>query len=352
MSDLFIADATERDQRRNELIDIIRNAEQLEKQQFDRIKQILEGSPSDWKIANTKKKDGTSILMMAARQGFSKLVQYLLEQGSHVTSVNRDHSDALMFACVSGKKDIIEPILLAKADVNFKNKIGCTALMAAAERGHDKIVQMLVTEYKADIHQQMKNGANALIYAIVGKSRESVDCLIQARANLNHTLKDGSTPLTIAAERNVVDIVSLLIRQGANVNHQRSKTGDTALHMACNAQSRPVAAALINGKADVHACDKNGRTPLMYAVTSPDLVQDLLKAGADINFPDDGGNTALMYACAQSSSPVVLMSLVSAKADVEFKNERNETALTIAQQLNKHDVVNLLNYKIKGTRRR
>eukprot|EP00461_Guttulinopsis_vulgaris_P000656 UN00656 len=85
----------------------------------------------------------------------------------------------------------------------------------------------------------------------------------------------------------------------------------------------------------------------MFAVTSPELVQDLLKAGADINFPDDGGNTALMFACAQSSSPVVLMSLVSAKADVEFKNERNETALTIAQALNKTDVVNLLNYKLK-----
>eukprot|EP00461_Guttulinopsis_vulgaris_P004367 UN04369 len=101
------ADHNEHELRSAELIEIIRQAETLEKQQFDRIKQIIEGAPPHWRIANTKKKDGTSILMMAARQGLSKLVQYLLEQGSHVTSVNRNHSDALMFACISGKKILL-----------------------------------------------------------------------------------------------------------------------------------------------------------------------------------------------------------------------------------------------------
>jgi serine/threonine-protein phosphatase 6 regulatory ankyrin repeat subunit B len=287
--------------------------------------------------------------MIAARQGLSKLVQYFLEQGSHVSSVNRDHCDALMFACVSGKTDIVEPILLAKANVNFKNKTGITAVMVAAERGHDKIVKLLIHDYKANIDHKMKNGATALTFAISGKHPECVELLLAAKADANEALKDGTTPLMIASERNHPGIVQLLLTSGANFNATRGKTGETALHIACNVQggAKTTVQRLIDAKADVHACDSDGRTALMYGVVFPEVAQSLLNAHADINTPDDGGNTALMYACAQAAPVVSLLNLVSAKADVEVKNERGETALSIATALGKVDSINLLTFRLK-----
>jgi serine/threonine-protein phosphatase 6 regulatory ankyrin repeat subunit B len=335
--------------RKRELVDLIRANETLEKADFDKIQSIIEGSPQEWRLANTKKKDGTSILMIAARQGLSKLVTYLLDQGAHVSSVNRDHSDALMFACVSGKKDIVEQILLAKADCNFTNRQGVSALMVAAERGHEKIVQLLLEEYKVDFNKKMKNGATALTFAISSKHPEIVDLLITAKADVNQAMKDGTTPLMLAAERNHPGIVQTLLNCGALVTATRNQTQETALHIAAHVQggAKLTVQRLLDSKADVHACDVDGRQPLMYAVVNVEITKILLASGADVNAPDDGGNTPLMYACAQTAPPVSILGLIAGKADVEVKNERGETALSLANALGRTEYVNLFNYYTK-----
>lgn len=339
----------EQSAKKQELIELIRGAESNDKEVLSQVRTILENSPAEWRLANTKKKDGTSILMIAARQGLSRLVQYLLEQDARVSSVNRDHCDALMFACISGKRDIIEPILLKKANVDFRSKAGISAVMVAADRGHDKILKLLIDEYHAGFDHKMKNGANALTFAISAKHLDCVEFLLSAKADPNEALKDGTTPIMIAAERNHPAMIQLLIKNGANVNSTRGKTQETPLHMACGVQGGAKAAVqrLLEAKADVHACDVDGRTPLMYSVISPDVAQGLLAASADVNAPDDGGNTALMYACAQNTPPVSVLNLISARANVEVKNERGETALSIAAALNKPDMVNMLTYRIK-----
>ena len=148
------------------------------------------------------------------------------------------------------------------------------------------------------------------------RSAEAARLLLVAGANVEYEYQsDDNTmygmPLHFAAEYGRDGVVAQLISVGANVNC-RNCFGQTPLHLAT---SLACVRILISAKADIHALDDGGYTPLLAACLRPvEIVDALLREGADIDHVPQNGVTALYTACDYSQYATAML-LLSSGAD-------------------------------------
>ena len=97
-------------------------------------------------------------------------------------------------------------------------------------------------------------------------------------------------------------MITKALDDGANVNAVSSTSGSTALHLVTavgrpydNGKLLPIADLLISRGANVNLQNRDGMTPLMWAVLAGniEMMKRLLDAGADITIKHSNGQTAL-----------------------------------------------------------
>ena len=106
---------------------------------------------------------------------------------------------------------------------------------------------------------------------------EAVKQHLAAGADVN-AKGGGTTPLLVAVYGGHKEIAKLLITKGADVNARQGNLGLTPLHLAAN--NREIAELLIANGAHVNAKDKDGDTPLNFAIGRPQTAILLRKHGA------------------------------------------------------------------------
>lgn len=122
--------------------------------------------------------------------------------------------------------------------------------------------------------------------------------LLKSGANFEARDGDGHTALSFAI-KNRKDVASeLLLLYGANPNAQVGRHNHSILHFMSTSWSifsKDIFKWLLIAGADIEIKDKNGMTPLLFAVArgNSSAVSLLLKYGADIHAEDGKGNTAL-----------------------------------------------------------
>jgi len=115
--------------------------------------------------------------------------------------------------------------------------------------------------------------------------------------------------------------------------------GDTALHMAAAAFSRPMAELLVSHGADCRAKNRRGAAPLHYAADAnhwepkaqADVIEYLTSIGADPNAVDKAGVAPLHRAVRTRSSPAV-RALLKSGANPTQPNKSGSTPLHLAVQ--------------------
>ena len=108
---------------------------------------------------------------------------------------------------------------------------------------------------------------------------EVIDALIKSGADLEAKDKRGRTALMSAVQSRNTDAVKALLAGGANVD-TRDEVQATALFRASGPFGNVmVVGSLLNAGAEVNVSDKNGMTPLMWAVRFGDAPR--VKALAD-----------------------------------------------------------------------
>ena len=158
--------------------------------------------------------------------------------------------------------------------------------------------------------------------------------LIQAGAGLERKNKHGKTPLFAAAEFNNINALRLLILAGANVNTP-SNIGMSPCHINIrNADTPDALTMLINARGvDINAADRNGATPLHWAIHKEKNAFIELLLGAptiDINKVDANGATPC-YLAAHYGYTSALSLLIRADADVnKARTDNGETPVFIA----------------------
>lgn len=171
-------------------------------------------------------------------------------------------------------------------------------LMYAAQCNSDVRIIKDLLDKKADINKKNKNEWTALMYAARYNPNPMIaDYLLLSGADASPN-SAGLTPVMLAASSGHTDVLAAVLKRTDAVNAQ-TKEGKTAIMYACETQQLiPIIRCLQENFADINLKDQNGKTALMYALQTYqtiDVPALLITAGADCTGADNTGKTVKEY---------------------------------------------------------
>jgi ankyrin repeat protein len=206
---------------------------------------------------------GGTPLCVAAATGNVKAAETLIAKGADVDYLH-DCLNPLMAAAKAGHADMARLLIEKGADVDIQsNPTGVFPLRLAAESGGGDVVKALL-DAKADTSLADASGNTALYWAVRGGRRETAKLILESP---DFTLGDDvDNIIALAMARGYIDLVKDICAKGADPN---SEYGQIPLLSWAIAQGYEEGVkALIDAGADLNKPDKDGATPLDYALRS------------------------------------------------------------------------------------
>ena len=310
---------------------------------------------------------GWPLLHRVANHGdYPDIAQLLLDHGADPTlqTMGIDDGDftALYWAAEFGRPKMIELFLERdEADKLFEKKHYDYALSTAAKHGNTKAVAMLLEHDRADPAFVDSWGRSVLLYAASTGNSAIVRLLLDRGAHPAVADKDGNTPIFEAVKHHRKEVVELLGKHKEVNVSARNKEGMTLLHEASDlevmemllgefkanpsvqdsrgltplhlARGEPRVTLLLKHGADPTMGNKDGETPLFFAVTNKYngkmIMLPFLEDGRSINVANKHGITPLHRAAKEKAEPEALM-LLNYKADPDTLDNNGQTPLLIA----------------------
>uniref|UniRef100_A0A8C3F0J8 Uncharacterized protein n=1 Tax=Corvus moneduloides TaxID=1196302 RepID=A0A8C3F0J8_CORMO len=325
-------------------------------------------------------KDGSTMLIEAAKGGHTNVVSYLLDYPNNVLSVpaadlsqltppSQDqsqvprvpvHTLAMVVPPQEPDRTPQEnspPLLGVVKAVNSRVPSGSTSSShttesptpepcpQAASSVPSQSVLPMYPSVDIDAHTE-SNHDTALTLACAGGHEELVSVLIARGANIEHRDKKGFTPLILAATAGHVGVVEILLDKGGDIEAQSERTKDTPLSLACSGGRQEVVDLLLARGANKEHRNVSDYTPLSLAASGGyvNIIKILLNAGAEINSRTGSklGISPLMLAAMNGHVPAVKL-LLDMGSDINAQIETNRnTALTLACFQGRAEVVSLL----------
>ncbi|XP_027256592.1 ankyrin repeat and KH domain-containing protein 1 isoform X9 [Cricetulus griseus] len=325
-------------------------------------------------------KDGSTMLIEAAKGGHTNVVSYLLDYPNNVLSVpttdvsqltspSQDesqvprvpiHTLAMVVPPQEPDRTSQEtsPALLGVQKAvstrvpagsnNPPQTIECPTPESCSQTPSNMVSPSIPPVYPSvdiDAHTE-SNHDTALTLACAGGHEELVSVLIARDAKIEHRDKKGFTPLILAATAGHVGVVEILLDKGGDIEAQSERTKDTPLSLACSGGRQEVVDLLLARGANKEHRNVSDYTPLSLAASGGyvNIIKILLNAGAEINSRTGSklGISPLMLAAMNGHVPAVKL-LLDMGSDINAQIETNRnTALTLACFQGRAEVVSLL----------
>uniref|UniRef100_A0A8C1CXY4 Ankyrin repeat and KH domain containing 1 n=1 Tax=Cyprinus carpio carpio TaxID=630221 RepID=A0A8C1CXY4_CYPCA len=321
-------------------------------------------------------KDGSTMLIEAAKGGHTNVVSYLLDYPNNILSVpapdlsqltppSHDTSQAprvpfqaLAMVVPPQEPDRVPstiptpPPVTSKAVNNRVPVVNTTTSPSPQPSAQTPINTVspssmlpLYPSVDIDAHTE-SNHDTALTLACAGGHEELVSVLIARGAKIEHRDKKGFTPLILAATAGHVGVVEILLDKGGDIEAQSERTKDTPLSLACSGGRQEVVELLLLRGANKEHRNVSDYTPLSLAASGGyvNIIKILLNAGAEINSRTGSklGISPLMLAAMNGHVPAVKL-LLDMGSDINAQIETNRnTALTLACFQGRAEVVSLL----------
>ncbi|XP_065402954.1 ankyrin repeat and KH domain-containing protein 1 isoform X15 [Macaca fascicularis] len=309
-------------------------------------------------------KDGSTMLIEAAKGGHTNVVSYLLDYPNNVLSVpttdvsqltppsqdqsqepdrtSQENSPALL----GGQKAV--STRLPTGSNSSSQTTECLTPESCSQTTSNVASQSMPPVYPSvdiDAHTE-SNHDTALTLACAGGHEELVSVLIARDAKIEHRDKKGFTPLILAATAGHVGVVEILLDKGGDIEAQSERTKDTPLSLACSGGRQEVVDLLLARGANKEHRNVSDYTPLSLAASGGyvNIIKILLNAGAEINSRTGSklGISPLMLAAMNGHVPAVKL-LLDMGSDINAQIETNRnTALTLACFQGRAEVVSLL----------
>ena len=94
---------------------------------------------------NTKGENSRSALAFASQEGYTDIVNILLDNGASDESRDNDYGRTpLWLAAAKGQTDVVRALVSAGADVNTQRNDGISALGIASQEGYTEVAKMLL----------------------------------------------------------------------------------------------------------------------------------------------------------------------------------------------------------------
>ena len=271
---------------------------------------------------------GFTPLHVAVENKELAVVQVLVEYGASIDAQESQGGNSpLMLACSEGYTKIAEFLLNNGAKVNIKEKAEPTATYIALQLDHTD-----------------SSALTPLCVASAANKKKIIELLIDHGAQVNDTYSEYQVnPLHIASIFGNVKAAKALITKGANIQ-AKTTDGDTALHHAAEIGSYELAELLLTNKALIDVKNSKGNTPLIIAVIKGhyNIVELLLKRNAQIDLRNSELATPLSTAVEEGHYNITKLLLEhGANPTASIKNRRH-TALTIAKKEGHTAIIKLL----------
>ncbi len=125
-----------------------------------------------------------------------------------------------------------------------------------------------------------------------------------------------------------MDVASTLLKAKADL-HAKDDDGQTPLSTAAENSQSDVVALLLEAKSHVDEPDARGRTPLFYGLDWVDTARLLLQAKSSVDAVNRARRTPLMFAAKRGYDASVPL-LLEAKSSVDAVGGRGRTALPVS----------------------
>jgi len=314
--------------------------------------------------ANTKNKNETSLLSLVIdRYNYNvKFIKYLFDY--HVNINEKDSSGNYPLIKAINKNDFDSVILLIKygiknhIDMNVIDVNGNTPLTLSYKIEHLDIFKFLVKYL--DVNKKDANGNSILYYAILNNDLETSKYLISNRADINFIDKHGNSAFDISLYK-CYDLVSVFINNKNLLLNKPNVRGETPLisiiksiNSSINKEKSKISyyylnisfkiVTLIERGSDVNAVDKEGNTPLVYAIQKKSLsvVMHLIKNGANINFFIRNRNQSIVMYAIELNRVDIVKFLIKCGANINFRNENDINVLISSSKTGKTKIFEYL----------
>ncbi|XP_065107608.1 ankyrin repeat and SOCS box protein 18 isoform X1 [Paramisgurnus dabryanus] len=269
------------------------------------------------------KRELTSPLCIAAAQGFTECLQYLLDHGAHPNLIAGGKA-ALHEACANANTECVELLLEYGANANQMTEEGLTPLHFCRTQQSLRCAKALV-RYGATVNIPSEEEEEIALHVAARHGLpQHAQLYLRFGACVNYVSASGDTPLGVAcgeAPENAaesqddlyLEVCRLLLTYGANVN-LADKERRAPLHKAARNVQRKIVELLLDHGADVNAIDYNGCTPLSSVLQSSVvrqewyphiLVQTLLNHGSIKVWPQ--ALLKVLTACAEAPKTVEIL---------------------------------------------
>jgi ankyrin repeat protein len=261
----------------------------------------------DPKLLNARGPEGSTPFMYAVLYSDAATLEQLLKKGADPNVRNDAKASALIWAATDLEKTRV--LLASNADVNARSDNFRTPLMTAARRpGGARTVKILL-DNGANPNPSMNPSVESspLLESATAGDWETMQLLLDRGAEVKGV---GGIALALALTTKCSKCVDLLVAK------ELTKL-DYTIALLATASLGDVRSMrlMIDRGADVNAVDPQGRTALMYAVTSDllpvDAVKLLIERGANVNAKSqhkdsgDSGQTVLDLAKLRGETAIV-----------------------------------------------
>lgn len=293
------------------------------------------------------------LLCVAAREGFTDVVNVLLEFGADVDGVSADGQTALCYAAARGHLNVAKALKDHGAQIAYLDNSGRCPLIHAAVHGHLELVKFLVSCLRqaasARPHQHDMI-VSALVSTAVKGHTEVMEFLLDVMSEVGVGGCDsldgslGETALTAACLYGRRGAVELLLGRGASARKPNSKSFTPLLCAAKGGHCLAAEAVLRHAPLEaLNDTDKHGRTALAVAAAEGhiDFVSLLLGKGVPADAEDKEGLSALSWACVKGR-PRVARLLLDQRASLEHVDRSGRGPLDLAVLSGDAELVHLL----------
>lgn len=246
---------------------------------------------------------------------------------------NKKDESLLFLICKKGNREQADYILEQFPDLkNTQNNEGQTPLHVAITNKNSDIISILL-DSNVDLQKKDTYGNTSAMRALKDNDIKTVKSIIEKEPTvLNIPNNDKETPLKIAFEKKQYDLAELLINNNASLDFT-DKDGNTPLHYAVIQQNKHLVDLII--KKNPKAADiqnNNQEAPLNFAIKSEayDIAELLIANNANLFFKDSEGYTALHLAVIQQNIKLVGLIIEKNRATTEITDKNNKTAFQIA----------------------